>query len=310
MRCAGDRAAMRMPAAPAVSTRQCGVFTRTQARAAGWSTYQVRRRIADGEWTTLLGRGLVVAGTSDSDDEAIGWATHLSAPGSVLSHLTAGSLLGFPLPAGGVPLGHVIGRSHDHVPGVRVHRAELRPDEVHPFRGLPMTSRTRTAIDCLAVLDHHDGARLWAWLTSRRVLTAPELGEAVRSRLGRQGTPALLRILTLARSGAASVGEALLHRVLHSAHLTGWTANATVRNSSGRILAVVDVLFAEARLVIEFDGFEAHRGRRAFVDDRRRQNALVNAGYRVLRVTWDDLTNRPGEIVAEIRRALKISTCA
>jgi very-short-patch-repair endonuclease len=61
------------------------------------------------------------------------------------------------------------------------------------------------------------------------------------------------------------------------------------------------VLFRAAGLVIEFDVFAAHGGREAFVADRRRQNQLTMAGYRVLRVTWDDLVQRPEEIVAEIR---------
>jgi very-short-patch-repair endonuclease len=56
--------------------------------------------------------------------------------------------------------------------------------------------------------------------------------------------------------------------------------------------------------VIEFDGFAAHGGRAAFVADRRRQNQLIVAGYRVLRVTWDDLVHRPDSVVAQIRSLL------
>jgi len=56
--------------------------------------------------------------------------------------------------------------------------------------------------------------------------------------------------------------------------------------------------------VIEVDGERSHTGREAFVRDRRRQNALVNAGYTVLRYTWWDLTQRPDAVQAEIRRAV------
>jgi very-short-patch-repair endonuclease len=41
-----------------------------------------------------------------------------------------------------------------------------------------------------------------------------------------------------------------------------------------------------------------------FVDDRRRQNALVNAQWAVLRYTWHDLVGRPDCVVHEIRVAL------
>jgi hypothetical protein len=55
-----------------------------------------------------------------------------------------------------------------------------------------------------------------------------------------------------------------------------------------------------------------NHGRRAwhvttdrFVDDRRRQNALVNEQWTVLRFTWHDLVARPDGVVDEIRCALK-----
>jgi very-short-patch-repair endonuclease len=41
-----------------------------------------------------------------------------------------------------------------------------------------------------------------------------------------------------------------------------------------------------------------------FVDDRRRQNAVVNLHWTVLRFTWHDLVDRPDGVVSEIRTAL------
>ena len=41
-----------------------------------------------------------------------------------------------------------------------------------------------------------------------------------------------------------------------------------------------------------------------FVDDRRRQNAVVNLHWTVLRFTWHDLVDRPDAVVNEIRTAL------
>ncbi len=43
-----------------------------------------------------------------------------------------------------------------------------------------------------------------------------------------------------------------------------------------------------------------------FVADRRRQNALVNARWTVLRFTWHDLDARPDDVLNEIRVALTI----
>jgi hypothetical protein len=47
-----------------------------------------------------------------------------------------------------------------------------------------------------------------------------------------------------------------------------------------------------------------HSGADRFRADRRRQNALVLAGWTVLRFTWDDLVHRPAHVLTEIREAL------
>jgi hypothetical protein len=46
-----------------------------------------------------------------------------------------------------------------------------------------------------------------------------------------------------------------------------------------------------------------HRER--LVEDNRRQNALVNAGYRLLRFTAADIHTRADVVVAEVRAALE-----
>jgi very-short-patch-repair endonuclease len=54
---------------------------------------------------------------------------------------------------------------------------------------------------------------------------------------------------------------------------------------------------------VEFDG-QVHRERGVFVADLRRQNALVAAGWTVLRFPSADVLGRPESVVALIRRAL------
>ncbi len=101
-------------------------------------------------------------------------------------------------------------------------------------------------------------------------------------------------------------GERRLHDLLRRAGLVGWRAGVTVRDADGRP-RVVDVLFEGARVVVELDGYRAHADRRAFENDRSRQNALQLAGYVVLRFTWRDLTTRPDAVAAQIRAALATS---
>ena len=65
----------------------------------------------------------------------------------------------------------------------------------------------------------------------------------------------------------------------------------------------VDVAYREAKLLVELDSRQWHDTSTAFEDDRRRDNALVLAGWRVVRITWRMLCDEP-EKVAELLRGL------
>jgi very-short-patch-repair endonuclease len=57
-------------------------------------------------------------------------------------------------------------------------------------------------------------------------------------------------------------------------------------------------------VLVEFDG-DLHRDRAVFVRDLRRQNALIAAGWTVLRFSSADVLGRPDEVVGEVVRALR-----
>jgi very-short-patch-repair endonuclease len=52
----------------------------------------------------------------------------------------------------------------------------------------------------------------------------------------------------------------------------------------------VDVLFREHNLIVELDGREFHEN--AFEEDRERDATLLNAGFPVLRITWQRLNHQ------------------
>ena len=52
-----------------------------------------------------------------------------------------------------------------------------------------------------------------------------------------------------------------------------------------------DFVWPQRRLIVETDGWQAHRTRSAFEADRRRDGDLVTAGWRSLRITWKRLTS-------------------
>jgi len=65
----------------------------------------------------------------------------------------------------------------------------------------------------------------------------------------------------------------------------------------------VDLAWPDRRVLVELDG-NVHRERRVFIDDLRRQNGLVLAGWTILRFTSADVLGRPDQVIAAIRVAL------
>jgi very-short-patch-repair endonuclease len=67
----------------------------------------------------------------------------------------------------------------------------------------------------------------------------------------------------------------------------------------------VDFLWPEARLIVEVDGWDAHRTRSAFEEDRERDARLAVLGYRVVRFTWRQLTRDRPAVARTIRSLLR-----
>lgn len=65
-----------------------------------------------------------------------------------------------------------------------------------------------------------------------------------------------------------------------------------------------DMLWREAKLIVELDGRAAHHTPAQLVADARRQGELKRLGYLVLRFTWDDVHQRPESVAAEVRAHL------
>ncbi len=71
----------------------------------------------------------------------------------------------------------------------------------------------------------------------------------------------------------------------------------------GSLLAQVDLAYPDQRVAIELDSVRWHHNQRSFVEDRRRRNRLLLAGWNVLNFTWDDYVNRPADLCAQVKAA-------
>ena len=146
------------------------------------------------------------------------------------------------------------------------------------------------------------GARLADRALQRGWITRDDIDQRLRRYPKRHGNAQLRRLAGLTSDdGAAAESERRLHRLLRRAGITGWQANYPLW-VDGELVAVIDVALIDAKIALEVDGMAYHVDVDQFRRDRRRQNALVALGWTVLRFTWADLTERPGYVVATIRR--------
>ena len=184
--------------------------------------------------------------------------------------------------------------------GIRVRRLGVPPAAITTRLGLPVTVRSRTALDHLAgqsfveAMTFADRALAQGWLTvdhfERRLTRSKSTGNAM-----------IRRVLKTIVTGAEAESERRLHRLLRQAGLGGWVGNHPVLDH-GRLVGRVDVAFPELKLAIEVDGFAYHSDHVRFQRDRTKQNDLVSLGWTILRFTWADLVERPEYVVAVIRR--------
>lgn len=184
--------------------------------------------------------------------------------------------------------------------GLTVRRCEIAPHEVVTVRKLPATHLLWTlsdvclrypAVDALVALDMAIRARL---------TTAAALGRYAKMRRGRAGIRTL-RFLAPLAAPAESAMETRLRWLLMQARLPRPEVQTSLHDADGRFVGRADLYYPAARLVLEYDGGN-HRER--LVEDDRRQNLLVNAGFRLLRFTAADVYNRPDIIQAQVRGAL------
>jgi very-short-patch-repair endonuclease len=221
-------------------------------------------------------------------------------PGAAVSHWSAAGLWEMAtVRAGPVEVGIPHGdRRH---PGIRIHRVGgYGPDEVTRLDRIPLTTPARTLLDLASVAAGRQLERTVAEALARRLVREPDVLALLERHGPRPGTRRLRAILApgavapLTRSEA----EELFLKLVREARLPAPEANVRVAGYE------VDCYWRAARLVVEIDGFAFHSSARKFESDRRRDQVLVAAGVRVMRVTWRQLTQEPVAQMVRLAQAL------
>ena len=173
---------------------------------------------------------------------------------------------------------------------------------------IPVTDPARTLLDLGAVVTPHIAERALDDALRRGLTTLDRLRRRLRAEggNGRRGA-SVLRTLISARDPASAPAESALEarvrRLIAGSRLPTPVPQYEVRDQ-GRLLARVDYAWPDHMVALEADGYRYHSGRAAWQRDLTRRNALTGRGWRILHVTWEDLTRRPKAVTAAIRTAL------
>ena len=277
---------------------QDGVISRRQAARCGISPRALRGRVTRGSlrevapgvyrsvahhptsWSRIVAASLWAGSDAVVDGPAAAYLHGL------LRRLPRGTTIGLTVPA----------TTRRTAPaGTRLRRRDLHPADRAVHRGIGVTAPPLTALDTAVVLP--DGA---AFLDRalQQGLPFVEVLAAYHRAIGTRGTSRARDLVIEAGDRADSRAERRLIGHLRNAGIAGFVQNMPFGPW------FVDIAFPDSRLAIEVDGWAFHSDPQRFRNDRRKQNALVGAGWTVLRFTWQDIRDRPEETVRRIRRAL------
>jgi very-short-patch-repair endonuclease len=261
-----------------LAARQCGVVTAAQLSTVGIHSDGVTMRVRNGRLHRVH-HGVYAVGHKGLSIEGRWMAAVLAVgPEAVLSHRSAAALWRLLPSMPGVTdvlVPHQLTRRRQH--GIRIHRSRTitAADRTHR-RGIPVTTPARTIADLRRVIPPE---RLRRAIREAEVLGF-DLGSAAQNQPTRSELEAVF--LRLCRRHRLSMPE----------------ANVNVGPF------VVDFIWRERQLIAETDGYQFHRGRQAFEDDRTRDAKLKLMGFDVIRFTYRQVIDDPRRVAQTIRGLL------
>jgi len=285
-----------------IAAGQHGLITTSQAIDAGVTRGQIESRVRTGKWRRARRGVFALVGVRETWEQNLLAVVLRAGPGTVASHFSAAGLHRFPDSMRETFEVTARPGAQPRIRGVRVHRPALMADhEIRSVDGIPVTSYARTLVDCTGCMSLGQIARaldaglvkhdvtLWSVARSLSVL-----GQAP----GRH--PSKLWTLLSERGVETTLGESnpekRVFRILDASDLPTPTQQHWVRFGTDKFR--LDLAYPDAKVAIEYDGWESHRSRSSFDSDRRRDRILQVNGWVVLRLTS---TTSDAEIVETVR---------
>ena len=288
-----------------LATAQHGPITRAQLLELGLHGSAIDRRVVTGRLHTLYD-GVYVPGHRALGRHGRAMAAVLACgPGAVLSHGSAAHLYGMLHVDRSAVDVSVRSRSDRHraAPGIELHRPRtLLEDETTVVDAIPITTAARTLLDVAEVVsrrrleracDEAERARLIDWQHVRALI------EIHPHKLGAKRLRRLMAEYAIGEDTSKSELERLLREFCDRHRLAAPSMNVSLLGLE------IDFCWPDHGVIVETDGWEVHGARLRFEADRRRDAALVVAGWRVVRITKARLLYDAPTLARELRALLR-----
>jgi very-short-patch-repair endonuclease len=188
---------------------------------------------------------------------------------------------------------------------VVVHRGMVDLNDRRMRGPIVLTSPARTLIDLAGVLDDEDLNAVVEDALHRGLTTAPAIGRRLEA-LGGKGRAgsARLREILADRGNQRPAMSRLEVKIWRTLRAKGLTPVRQHPVRCGNTTYHLDCAFPQWRVAVEGFGDKFHRGARNRKRELRRLADLATVHWRVLPVTWDDITNSPDDVVAKVMTTL------
>jgi hypothetical protein len=278
--------------------RQSGNVARRQLLALGVSRGAIQHELRIGTLVTRY-HGVYCQAPARQDPQArIAAAVMAGGPSAAASHASAAYLWEF-LPHYEPPPEITLTQGDRRPRHILTHRCHsLQPRDVTYQRGIPTTTRARTALDLAPSLSHKQLTRLVNDARRDGHLRLDALNDIIARNPPHPGTK-LLKPFTDSPGNPTNSGfEDDFLAFTEKYGLPTPLINAIVNGKQ------VDAYFPDHNLIVECDGWPFHRDRAAFEDDRERDAHQLAHGIATVRITRKRLEQTPDREAARLARIL------
>jgi len=285
-----------------IARRQHALITHGQAVTAGLTPTRIRRRVRSGEWVVVRPHVYAIGGAPPTWLQSVAAVALCTRADAWVSHQTAAAL--WRLRGIDDAAIHVVTGLERRVrlEGVRGHRSgALFTADLTIRHRIPVTTPARALVDLSTAIPRRQLGTAIDDAIRRRVMTLASFRQCVARLAEAPGRRlVVLHELLADRVPGYDPGDSDLEsRVLRLLVANGLPPPVQQhRVRLGGHTFRIDLAYPGIRLAIELDGWEFHRTRTAFDDDRARANLLVSHGWTLVRFTS---RSTDGEIVGCVR---------